>query len=198
MKQRHLQRRSASLSISLLFLSTIIQYTPVVGFAAWLKCYVDLNDSEEIIMNLPIVPFELQNEQQKSVTIEMKLDEPGAEWYKPITEFVYPSNSVAKIQARLKVPDDLSRQNVQYVMEFSSNGCASKKNVCKTKFVRPAMCDGKRGHSNDYSTPVVFEIDTSTSVNNPITIFAVWAGGREAVKRTPVYTIRRSNDIQEL
>ena len=139
-------------------------------------------------MNSPIILYDsLSNELHKQVQIEIKT-QTSTEWITASSEgsavVTFPPDSKSTIQARLRVPEGLARQSMQYVIELVKNGCPDNNvETCGTKFIRPVMCKGKRSHANDYTTAVVFEID-GTSSSGPIELVAGWASGHEAVKMT--------------
>ena len=116
------------------------------GYAAWLKCYVDLMDDTEIIMNNLITP---ESGARHTVTIEVK---PADEDYWRTT-LSYRPNISTLVTARLQVPPEISHMDVQYVMEVVSGGAS---------FVRPKMCEGRRGHATHYGEAVLLDIDGST------------------------------------
>jgi hypothetical protein len=151
---------------------------PAHGFASWLKCYVDLTDESEVIMNYNIIP---SNEARYAgVQIELKLAADD-HW---LDSLEYHGDRTSRVTARLKVPYELADMDVQYVMETSSGA----------SFVRPKMCDGRRSHATHYGESVVLEIDGSTET---VELVAGYASGHEAVTMTKTLVLRRKK-VQEL
>jgi len=153
----------------------------VRAFAAWLKCYVDLLDEEEIIMNHEIVPA--SQAVHKGVEIEVKLAQDD-DWLSTIE---YPADTPTTVTARLKVPPSLSHQEVQYVMDTVSKGAVFK--------LPMSICEGRRASSTHYSQSVVLDIDGST---NTVELVAGYAAGHEAVTLTPTLVMRRQTAGNEL
>jgi hypothetical protein len=166
----------------------------VSGYAAWLKCYVELDDTE-VIMHHYVEPFQSAREQ---VTIEVQqvLGGGGGEEEEWLSDYALPAESkfpVITLNIRLQVPESL--RDVQYVMEVKGgNG---------TKFVdRGTMCDGKRSSSTKHYYPVTLQIPMDDQSNNidPVELVAGWAAGREAVSLTNKLVIQRaaSSNNEEL
>jgi hypothetical protein len=149
------------------------------GFAAWLKCYVDLTDTQEIIMNNRITRS--TDARFPGVRIELKRPEDD-HWFDKID---YPGGQSTTLMARLKVPNELSEMDVQYVIDILTPGAS---------FVRPNVCDGRRATATHFASPVIFEITGDTTV---VELIAGYATGHEAVTLTETLTLRRQ-DVQEL
>jgi hypothetical protein len=165
-----------SMILKLIVMSWLI--TPVICFASWLECYVDLLDSTEVIMNMRIQKYEdITYEPYKSVKIEYQYEGTN-EWIVSSSEskVIYLPNAITTLKLRLHVPDDLLSRGIhqiQYVLDLvSMNGCNKDTNYKEygtcltTKFNNPIMCQGKRSHSIDYKTPVTIQIDDTISTNN--------------------------------
>jgi hypothetical protein len=158
----------------LLFLS--VWFVPAAGFAAWLKCYVEL-DTDEIIMNYDVLP----PEQAKVPGVEIMGRESGTdEWIRESLTF----EKEQSFQLRLHVPDD-SLQNVQYVMEVSAGA----------RFVPANMCEGRRTHAARHDTPVTLQVDGNS---DEVVVWAGWATGHEAVSLTPKLILKRTEASHEL
>jgi hypothetical protein len=151
------------------------------SYASWLKCYVDLTDTEsEVIMNNRIIPSD--QARYHGVKIEVKLAEDD-HW---LDSLEYHGDRTSTVTARLKVPPELSESSVvQYAMETSSGA----------SFVRPKMCDGRRSHGMHYTDSVVLEISGSTET---VELVAGYATGHEAVTLTETLVLSRRNDAREL
>jgi hypothetical protein len=155
-----------------LILIAAFSVTRVQGFASWLKCFVDLTDPTEVIMNNLIIAAE-NAPHQCEVEVKLAADD---EW--STTNLTYPADKITIITARLKVPAELSSHEVQYVMETSAGA----------KFTRPVMCDGKRSHATQYNEAVVLEVDGTTDA---VELVAGWATGHEAVSLTRKTVLRK-------
>jgi len=181
------------------FLLVVLQqHRPgVTAFAAWLKCYVDLLDADEIIMNQMIIPA--SQALHEGVEIEVKRaaqdDDDDDDWGPSLT---YPANAKTLVMARLKVPPPLSKLDVQYVMDTIStatNGSSSSVNDDNNdddsdvgaRF-QQAVCEGRRAHASHYATPLVLEIDGTTE---NVQLVAGYAAGHEAVTLTPALVLQR-------
>jgi hypothetical protein len=177
------------MTVMLLFLALKLQ--SVMGFAAWLKCYVDITDTEEIIMNYLILPKE--SARHEGVKIEVKrLDDDH--W---VTEnFTFDSTRTTSVMARLKVPPVLAETDVQYAMEIISNNDSNPNG--NVKFTRPAnVCKGKRAHATHYTESAILEIPAATedTIPSPVQLIAVYATGHEAVTQTDIMVLQ-PNDIE--
>lgn len=154
-----------------LFLLVLVRAS---SFASWLRCYIDLDDSE-IIMNYQVL---LPEDAPHLVHIEVSAD--GETW---TDSFSFPAEAKTSIRARLRVPEELIRRDVQYVIESTNGGT----------FHDPAMCDGVRSHASAHDESVGLVIDGS--VSERIELWAAWASGHEAVSLTPRLLLRRDDLI---
>ena len=165
----------------------------VVGFAAWLKCYVDITDTEEIIMNYLILPKD--QGQHGEVQIEVKRVDDD-HW---VTEdFSFDHTSTTSVMARLKVPPILAEMDVQFVMEILPNEGITNESVI---FTRPAnVCKGKRAHATHYTESVILHLPPTEedSIPSPVRLIAVYATGHEAVTQTDILMLMPSNVEEEL
>lgn len=152
----------------------------VDGFAAWLKCYVDLTDDEEIIMNNRIIPAK---DAPLDVRIEVKFSQ-GDEWTTSSSLF-YPPDRPSSVTLRLKVPPELANEDVQYVMETTTPGA---------RFLRPQTCEGRRSHASHYAIASVLEIDGTTET---VEIVAGYAKSHEAVTLTPRLILQRQSSSSD-
>mmetsp|Transcript_4072 Transcript_4072/g.5330 ORF Transcript_4072/g.5330 Transcript_4072/m.5330 type:complete len:181 (-) Transcript_4072:257-799(-) len=153
------------------------------GYASWLKCYVELDDTE-VIMNHYVVP---SNKADHSVEIEIQ-PEGASEWM--TSPVVYVKPGMESVKVRLKVPQALQMETVQYVVETTEGAL----------FADSTMCDGKRAYARDYDTEVVlkFNDDFSTNKSHAVEIWAGWAMGHEEVRLTPRLKLEPRKDEQEL
>lgn len=151
----------------------------VDGFAAWLKCYVDLTDDEEIIMNNRIIPAK---DAPLDVRIEVKFIQDD-EW--TTSSLFYPADRPSSVTLRLKVPPELANEDVQYVMETTIPGA---------RFFRPQTCEGRRSHASHYAIASVLEIDGTTET---VEIVAGYAKSHEAVTLTPRLILQRQSSSDD-
>lgn len=153
------------------------------GFAAWLKCYVDLLDDDEVIMNHGIVPA--RDAYHKGVEIEVKFSQDD-DWS---TTFTYPDHKTSFVTARLKVPPELASEDVQYVIDTVYDD--PEGTMTAAKFKPPfAVCDGRRAHAKYYHEAVVLEID-GTSNTDQVHLVAGYAMHHGPVTLTPVLVLHR-------
>lgn len=165
----------------------------VVGFAAWLKCYVDITDTEEIIMNYLILPKDQGHHGEVQIEVKRVDDD---HW---VTEdFSFDPTRPTSVMARLKVPPVLAEMDVQFVMDILPNDGITNDSV---KFTRPAnVCKGKRAHATHYTESVILQIPSTgeDDVPSPVRLIAVYATGHEAVTQTEVITLQPNNVEEEL
>lgn len=151
--------------------------TSVHGFASFLKCYVDFEDAEEVIMNHPI---QAHTESPHNIIVQVKrADWPDDAWTTEST--TYPANQVTTWEARLVYPPDGPEYlgKTEYVMETVGG-----------VFDPPTMCDGRRIPSKGERT-VVLKVD-GTKPN--VELFAGWAYGKQAVTLTPRIVLTREDE----
>jgi len=164
------------------FILAIASLPTVSSFAAWLKCYVDL-DETEVIMNNPVL---LAAEAPYKVHVEVRLANDvtsAGEW---TTEgLTYPAGTETVVQARLRVPDELVGHNVQYVMETSKGAT----------FVPATTCKGERAHARSYHDIVEL---TVTDAEESVELVAGWASGHAAVSLTLKTVLQRDDSELEL
>jgi hypothetical protein len=156
----------------------------VEGFAAWLKCYVDLQDDSEVIMNNRIVRSE---NAEHIVTIQVR-PEGDLSMNAWTDQLVYPAadgGGATTIHAKLAVPTELRRRDVQYVMEVVSGNA---------KFLSPVMCGGKRAHGGHYNDPVVLQIE---GTSEHVELVAGFATGHEAVTLTNTLRLMRRSSNED-
>jgi hypothetical protein len=185
--------RTVCIPTTLLLL--LVPIAPVASFAAWLKCYVDLLDETEIIMNHPITPASKARIPGVSLQIKLAdsdqwLDVDGSNNQNSTAPLLmYPADQMTLVTVRLKVPAELS-YGVQYVVEVL--GGEEEGSGGGAEFVRPKMCDGRRGHAAHYAESAVLEI---TGTTDTVTLLGAYATGHEAVTLTePVRLERRQED----
>lgn len=150
------------------------------GFASWLKCYVDL-DETEVVMNYPI---QLQDEAPHLVEIELRLvadDSESDEW--TVTDLTYSADTDTKVHARLRIPEELQGKDLQYVIETSKGAL----------FVPDVMCQGTRTHARSSSEIVELVV---SGEQESVELLAGWATGHEAVSLTPKTVLRRVDESE--
>jgi len=170
-----MRHRSVVLWIAFRLLQNV---APVHSFASWLKCYIDLDDTEEIVMNSFIQSFE-DAEYKASVVVRRSGEE---DWQ---TSLQYSAGAHTTIEARLELPPELHGRDLQWVMETTEGG----------KFTASAMCDGKRSYAQKPKEITILEID---STKEYVDLFAGWATGHEAVKLTGRTRLLREGTTGEL
>jgi hypothetical protein len=174
-----------------ILLVVLIRCQYVVGFAAWLKCYVDITDTEEIIMNYLILPKD--QGQHGEVLIEVK----GVDDDHWVTEdFSFDPTRTTSVMVRLKVPPTLAEVDVQFVMDILPNDGITNDSVI---FTRPAnVCKGKRAHATHYTESVILQISSTgeDDIPSPVRLIAVYATGHEAVTQTDIMTLH-PNSVEE-
>jgi hypothetical protein len=180
--------RMLFLLLSLLLLLLLLLPHHVSSFAAWLKCYVDLDDTE-VVMNHQIL---LPEQALHSVEIEVKLlasdsgsgsgsgsDESESESDWSTAGLTYPASRPSTVQARLRIPPELERRDIQYVMETTEGGV----------FHPAAMCEGSRSHASSRKHVLVLEV---SGEEESVELWAGWATGHEAVTMTPRIVLHRA------
>ena len=153
---------------TLFLLSLLFAYT--TGFAAWLKCYVEL-DTDEIIMNYDVLSPEYAK--VPGVVLMSRSSETDA-W--KTDSLTYEGEEA--FHFRLDVPDSLKTQSVQYVMEASEGALFAPAN----------MCEGRRTHATRHDTSVTLKVD---GTKDEVFVWAGWAIGHEAVTLTPKMVLKR-------
>lgn len=147
-----------------LLVFALLQLNPVHGYASWLKCYVDLDESE-VIMNRNVLGVD-----HAPHLVTVKVRPVGTEEW--LDNFTYSANALTPIEVRLAVPPALMGEDVQYVVETTEGATF-------TSFI---MCEGKRSFSRAYDEHVTLVLEGSTDT---VSLKAGWAAGHEAVSLTP-------------
>jgi hypothetical protein len=150
----------------------LLQLSRVSSFASWLKCYVDLDETEVVMNNQILLPEEAL---YAGVEIEVKFPE-SETW--TTTGLQYPAKQPSTIQARLKVPKELEKSDVQYVMETTVGGV----------FNPAAMCEGSRSHASSRKHVLVLDL---SGEEDSVELWAGWATGHSAVSLTPRTVLQR-------
>lgn len=164
----------------------LLSSNEVNGFAAWLKCYIDLTDEDEVIMNNHIIPSDKAHYPGVKIEVKRASDDHWLDRLEYIGVGDNRADATTLVTARLKVPNQLADMDLQYVMETSSGA----------SFVRPKMCDGRRAHAMHYGESVLLEISGATE---SVELVAAYATGHEAVTLTETLVLlRRKKQGQEL
>ena len=146
------------------------------GYAAWLKCFVEL-DPSEVVMNQYIISHE--NAEYKGIELEVRADGDD-QW--TVDQYLYTLPN-QKLEVRLRLPEvvkntfDAARREVQWVLETSPGA----------EVVSSPLCDGRRGYSMRHDEVIVLKIGSKEgSEQQPETVELVagWASGHEAVTLT--------------
>jgi hypothetical protein len=194
--ERFKYRVSSRLSLSVLIFVIVhlmYQCQQVVGFAAWLKCYVDITDTQEIIMNYLVLPKEEARHGEVQIEVKGVDDE---DW---VTEgFSFDPKGTTKVMLRLKVPPVLATIDVQYVMDIVPNDGITNDSVI---FTRPAnVCKGKRASAKHHTDSAILQIPATgdDAIPSPVRLIAVYATGHEAVTQTDILVLQPSELEEEL
>jgi hypothetical protein len=183
--------------------------TPTLGFASWLKCYVDL-DPSEIIMYQKVVPA---SEATHVVVIEVQpygqaagedvwwsssssvnnLTDEEQDRQMSIVQLpaAFPGTPLT-LRVRLRIPPSLSQgrePDLQFVVEATTS--ISDAAAEAVEFIdKGVMCDGKRAFSRRHDEHVILQIDLNAHPElEYVTLVAGWASEMEAVTLTPLLTL---------
>ncbi len=176
-------RMKGLLFLALLLLAPILE---THAYADWLKCHVELDDEDEVIMHKPIVQFQDQSEEEKMVKLEIQpyVSPKGSPWLASSPQDLENAEASTLWKVRLQVPPSLRRKSVQFVVDATGEGAS---------FVGSSvMCDGKRAFSKKYDNYVLLQIQPSESPSD-IGLFAGWAAGYQAVKVTSKIILKRTS-----
>eukprot|EP00536_Pseudo-nitzschia_multiseries_P014570 jgi/Psemu1/291524/fgenesh1_pg.726_\ len=182
----------------------------VLGYANWLKCYIELNDPEEVIMNRHLVRVEDQPEEERVyLEIQPYASQRGDPWWASTSTdhddlfppFVYNSTAPTLAKIRLRVPPKLQHKDVQFVVEATTTTAgegggvlfplSDRSVLLQIHRAAVAEADGRASGADQNQSTELF------SSNNNIELVAGWAAGYEAVKLTPTMTILRRNSRGE-
>jgi hypothetical protein len=170
----------------------------VEGYASWLKCFVDL-DHEEIVMHHPMtlpqdaphqVFLEVQPYGETTWIVAEEYTLPGHDTI-PDGESPNPS-TIQTLKVRLRVPDALEMEEVQYVVQVKGDGV--------TFIDLGVMCDGVRAFSRSHDEHVVLSINATMANdissgndndNDDIELIAGWASEYGPVALTRTMRIKR-------
>lgn len=141
------------------------------SYPSFLKCYIDLDDEEEVIMNNLVVPPE---NAEHNVQILVSIDN-GETWMDD--EIFFSPEKETVVQVKLEIPEALRHSDFQYVLELQGSKNAKFQN---------GHCEGRRvyGKLRQVATIVIEEFTQEKESVDEIEIFAGWATGHEAVTRT--------------
>jgi hypothetical protein len=167
-----------SLIIWQLVIFVIVSYeetksSSVHAYANWLKCYIELDDEEEVIMHKHIIPFE-QSHEKLNIEVQPYVSDSRSSMWMASTHQDYhdlfPSSkqtettttttttttitiTTSLLKLRLKVPPSMKQKDIQFVVEVKGNGVS---------FVGPGiMCDGDRAYSKQYDQHVLLQINST-------------------------------------
>eukprot|EP00543_Licmophora_paradoxa_P003955 CAMPEP_0202445352 /NCGR_PEP_ID=MMETSP1360-20130828/4191_1 /ASSEMBLY_ACC=CAM_ASM_000848 /TAXON_ID=515479 /ORGANISM="Licmophora paradoxa, Strain CCMP2313" /LENGTH=174 /DNA_ID=CAMNT_0049061583 /DNA_START=14 /DNA_END=538 /DNA_ORIENTATION=+ len=165
-------------SVGLILLLSIPSTT--LGYAAWLKCYIELDDADEVIMGNKIAAFDTLDETQQ-VFIEVKEKEGDGTW---MTEYDYPVGTATSLVVRLKFPEQLDSDPMQFALDIGEGG----------KISNGGMCDNKRAIGNSAKTEVAVEIDGLT---DSVKLWGGWATGYSKVRMTHKLVLNKQKGDEE-
>jgi hypothetical protein len=192
--------RTRALFVVLLCLSKFQKNRNFVhGYAAWLKCFVEL-DPSEVIMNHLIVPYDKADIpgvelELKAFTTEEELNEPLGWVTGEYTYSVTTTTQPIHIAIRLRIPEAAktmfvqARRDVQWVLETTMGA----------KFVYSEACKGTRGYAQrDDDKQILKILIGESNLPESIELIAGWATGHEAVTLTPKLILKQLKLEQEL
>ncbi|CAB9514463.1 expressed unknown protein [Seminavis robusta] len=160
----------------LLLLCLGLTVQPVHGYANWLKCYVDLDDTE-VVMNKKI-----KTHDDADHIVELQVQKEGDDESWTTSTVSYPANKATTYKIKVKPPQALQGSNMQFVVEYEATFNNGESTTTAAQFTFPKMCDGKRSFARNCNEPVTFEINgTADSVE----IWGAWAIGFGQVSLTP-------------
>jgi hypothetical protein len=172
------QKNSTMPAFSFIILMLLLaQAKTISGYAAWLKCFIDLDDSE-VIMNYNVVAAEDSPHHVRILPI--RTDSPTditAAW--TTTSINYAADTETRLNLTLAVAEDLAKLDVQYVMETSDGA----------QFATRRMCEGRRSHGKAYDAATVLVVDGSQA---QVEVWAGWATGHSAVHLTEKLVFHRA------
>ena len=179
--------------ILLMLLSAVIIFVSSLpsahAYANWLKCYVDLDDTE-VIMNKKILTEEnaehtVELQVQRLLSHERDNDHRNSDRAWETTNLSYPAETKSTFKVKVKPPPELEGRNMQFVVEVEATYNTGKTGS-GASFSFPKMCDGQRSYGRNYNEAVTLEIDT-TGNNAPdsIELVGAWAVGFGQVSLTP-------------
>ena len=153
----------------------------ISSFASWLKCYVDLDDSE-IIMNYPV----LLPEHAPHPGVRLSAKSLGSEEWSQDSIVVNANDEYFDI--RLEIPDALKGQDLQFVIETSDGAVFPNP---------PEMCEGRRTHAN-YAHQQSVALKVTDKSKSEIKVWAGWATGHDVVSLTYPFYLRTNGESGEL
>ena len=203
--------------LAFLILPSIVLFFPVKpvhGYANWLKCYIELDDPEEVIMHRSIIPSDQQPDDERVfIEVQPYASRRDDAWFaltlldheEIFAPSVYNETMSTLLKLRLKVPPKLQKKDFQFVIDVAGEGVS---------FVGPgAVCDGNRSFSRQHDDHVLLKIESADAFRETVAadgpqehsreppsrpignidLVAGWAAGYEAVKLTPKMIVRRRN-----
>lgn len=192
----------------LLLLVSLLQMQSGHAYADWLKCYIEFDDDEEVIMHQPIVQIEDQSEEMKAyIEIQSYASPRRAPWMASTQQehedlfplSIYNSTATTLLKLRLVVPSSVTQKHAQFVVEAIGEGV--------TFVGEGVMCGGSRAFSKQHDRHVLLQINSTRAFptsneqeksgevpahKGDIEMVAGWATGYGAVKLTPKMILRRS------
>ena len=159
---------------------SLSKHRGVDSYAAWLKCFVEL-DPSEVIMNQYVVPF--RNAEYDGIELEVRKEGEENEW----TSKEYFHSEAHTIEVRLRLPQnvkksfDEARREVQWVLEATPGATVTSSE----------LCDGRRGYAMRHDEVITLEIDSNKTISEkPVELVAGWAFGHSEVTLTPRMSLR--------
>jgi len=186
--------------LKLLLLVVAAQIIPSVeGYANWLKCYVDLDDTE-IVMNKKMLTHEdaehVVDLQVKRVSNndDSQKESNNQNWQ--TANVVYPAQTKSTWKVKVKPPPELEGQNMQFVVEAEAiyNSGSSSTDKSAIMFTFPKMCEGRRSFGRNYNEAVTIEIDGTP---DSVELWGAWAIGYGQVSLTPRFVMMLGKEEDE-
>lgn len=184
----HQQQNPFMLALLLTVITLASSLPPAHAYANWLKCYVDLDDTE-VIMNKKILAEDnadhtVELQVQRLLSHERDHDHRNSDRAWDTTNLSYPAGTKSTFKVKVKPPPELEGRNMQFVVEVEANTGEVGKNGARFTF--PEMCDGRRSYGRNYNEAVTLEIDTTGSdAPDSIELVGAWAVGFGQVSLTP-------------
>jgi hypothetical protein len=173
-----------------LLLLLCIKLPRVLGYANWLKCYVDLEDTE-VVMNKKI-----KSHENADHIVELQIqrvDRPDGDW--ETSGVYYPANKVSSYEIKVKPPLPLKGANMQFVVEYEAIfNKGGKTDDAAATFTLPKMCDGRRSFSRNYNEVVKLEI---SGMPDSVEVWGAWAIGFGQVSLTPRLVLMKGEEEED-
>ena len=174
-----------------LFAVTLLLFpNPTNAYANWLKCYVDLDDTE-IIMNQQVANPE---DAPHTVGLQIASTENAEHFQESIR---YPADTPSTWKVKINPPPALQGGTMQYVVEvlpIFNDVTTTDEEVEDAMFTYPKMCDGRRSFGRNYDEAVTLTLNGKA---DSVEVWAGWATGFGLVSLTPKMILFRETTEEE-